>query len=299
MRMLPTLRLVLLCSLILMLFSPAHACWYGGGYGGFGGYGGYASIGSLGNGYLSTLDGCGPIAAYRHAVQADGGEVGDVVQEEEPLGLVPSDDIPDAPEGEPVLEIPTPEPNANNARDDARIVVNVPSDAQVFINNRQTTSTGSSRRFVTRDLLTRADYPYEVKMVMTHNDQLLELTKLVQLRGGDIKTMSFDLPKTSLVRLEDSTDRIETKLIVHVPEDARVTLYGEETTVTGAVREYITKDLHLGETWSDYPIEIHIPRDGQTFTAKKIVSIRAGETKTVKFDVDRITVAKSTQPQVR
>ena len=54
-------------------------------------------------------------------------------------------------------------PTYGPMRNSALLSVKVPADAKVFVNDRPTTSTGSDREYISRDLQTGAGYNYTVR----------------------------------------------------------------------------------------------------------------------------------------
>ncbi len=72
-------------------------------------------------------------------------------------------------------------------------------------------------------------------------------------------------------------------LTVSVPEAARVTVNGHETTSTGPVRQFMSKGLQAGYQYS-YDIAVETEIDGETVTERQTVSVRAGQAERLVFD---------------
>lgn len=160
--------------------------------------------------------------------------------------------------------------------DGALITVNVPSDAQVFVNGRATKSTGEVRRFLSKGLLPGQRYTYQVKAEMTRDGRTVSHTKTVHLTGGRQAELAFDA----------QTVVPTTVVTVNVPEDAMVTLSGQETKSTGPVRVFATQQLEDGQTWSGYTVKVTVERDGETLTREKTIDLAAGDTPTLDFEFD-------------
>jgi len=144
--------------LTVLLSSEIHAGWCGSSYGGCSWYGGCGYYGGVSY-YRSTPYAVnhhggrviyGPGAGVRYYSNYPNTVSEGAIRHEEsgPFFPTPLDTIPDAPEVEPAIEIPVPAPNARNTRDDARIIVNVPADARVYVNDLESKMKGTSRRFV-------------------------------------------------------------------------------------------------------------------------------------------------------
>ena len=82
----------------------------------------------------------------------------------------------------------------------------------------------------------------------------------------------------------------EATLIVTLPEDATLTIDGEETTSTSAQRVFVTPVLEQGKEY-EYTLKAKVVRDGQTQIATAKVTFRPGETKKVELTVPAAGVA--------
>jgi uncharacterized protein (TIGR03000 family) len=79
-------------------------------------------------------------------------------------------------------------------------------------------------------------------------------------------------------------------LIVSLPEDATLTIDGEETTSTSAQRVFVTPALEEGKEY-EYTLKAKVQRDGKVEIATAKVTFRAGETKPVELKVSAQGVA--------
>jgi uncharacterized protein (TIGR03000 family) len=180
---------------------------------------------------------------------------------------------------------PPPPPAGGETSLDSRSVmieVSAPADAKVFVNGKPTTSTGDFRRFVSRNLNTGYRYAYSVRAEAVRNGKTVQETRMVDVRPGQRAAVAFDLV---------ASETPETSLTLNVPEDAKVTLGGAETSATGATRVYSTKALADGEEWSNYTIVATIERDGRTLTKEQSITLKAGDSQSVSIDFDETKVA--------
>jgi uncharacterized protein (TIGR03000 family) len=194
--------------------------------------------------------------------------------------MAPGDAAP-APAPAPGDALPPPASGASYRAGKAMILVNVPTDAKVFVNGMATTSQGEQRSFVSRGLSTGYRYTYEVRVQAKRDGQTVEQVKTVQLRAGDNVDLAFDLPKGGL----------ETVLTVHVPADAKVFLGGNETSATGTVRTFSTSTLPAGQEWANYKVRVEFERNGEVVSREEVVSLKAGDDRTLRFDLDTEKVA--------
>jgi uncharacterized protein (TIGR03000 family) len=132
----------------------AGGCGYGGGwYGGYGGYNGYGYGGSWYGGWGSSPRSSLGYLANGAATTANAQVAG--------------------------------------ASNSAILTVSVPADAKVFVNDRETTSTGADRRFISRDLQSNARYTYRVRAEFIRNGQPVSEEQTVKLIAGQNQSLAF------------------------------------------------------------------------------------------------------------
>jgi uncharacterized protein (TIGR03000 family) len=164
--------------------------------------------------------------------------------------------------------------------------VKVPTDAKVFVNGRQTTSTGMDREFISRDLEAGARYNYEVRAEFARDGKPVTETKTVQLTAGQSAGVDFTDASPSVQTA--AVTEPKTTLIVRVPEDAKLFLAGHETRSTGSVREFSTSRLPSGTEWNTYAIRAVIERDGQPQVREENITLKAGESREVTISFDAL-----------
>jgi uncharacterized protein (TIGR03000 family) len=167
-------------------------------------------------------------------------------------------------------------------RVDGLLAVEVPEGAKIFVNGQPTRSTGERREFVSRNLELGYTYTYEVRAEAIRDGQTVVETKKVDLKAGETARLAFDLAQAK---------KVETKLTVRVPSDAKVYLAGNETSAKGETRVYRTTGLHEGNSWSGYLIKVELNRGGRTITKEKLIDLRAGENQEIEFEFDGDKVA--------
>jgi uncharacterized protein (TIGR03000 family) len=78
----------------------------------------------------------------------------------------------------------------------------------------------------------------------------------------------------------------KTRLTLHVPTDAVVTLAGVPTKQTGEVRQYTTTRLASGQIWDEYTVVVSLERDGQTQTEERTIQLTGGQSQELSIDFD-------------
>jgi uncharacterized protein (TIGR03000 family) len=150
----------------------------------------------------------------------------------------------------------------------------------VFINGRETTSTGSRRQYVSRGLTGGYEYDYHVRVESEQNGQTVTRTESVKLKAGDSEQLAFNL---------QAPRSLETSITLHVPEGAKVTLAGSPTDATGRSRTFTTTGLQAGQQWNDYTIRVSVVRRGRIETREKKIDLKAGDRLTFDFNLDGTT----------
>ena len=170
----------------------------------------------------------------------------------------------------------TPPPPASTSiqRADGMLAVNVPEDAKIYVNGNATSSTGSERQYVSRELQRGFNYTYEVKAEVVRDGQTIEQVKTVNLRAGQTAELAFDFA---------AADNVETSLTVNVPADAKVFLAGNPTNAKGETRVFRTTGLAGGKAWDDYIVRVEFERDGEQVIEEKTITLKAGESQELTF----------------
>ena len=166
-------------------------------------------------------------------------------------------------------------------RESGTLVLNLPSEAKVFVNGYRTTSTGAQRILRSGGMRPGKKYSYEIRTVVGSK----AVTKFAKLSAGEKVEVDFDMDDLQA----ESKD--ETVLTLNVPDGSKVNLAGSDTNQTGSRRTFVTKKLANGQTWSDYVVKVSFERDGETVTRERNLTIRGGESYELNFDFDESLVA--------
>jgi uncharacterized protein (TIGR03000 family) len=251
-----------------------HKRWGGGSSGGWGGSsggssGGYGG-GSSGGGWGSSGGSSGGSYYYAPEVQIEGKAI--------PVDPSTAPALPVDPAAPPVPG--TQETSIRRA--DGMLAVNVPQDAKIYVNGSATSSTGTDRQYVSRDLDRGFNYTYEVKAEVVRDGKTIEQVKTVNLRAGQTAELAFDFPAAA---------SLETALTVHVPADAKVYLAGNPTSAKGETRVFRTTGLSTGKAWDDYTVRVEFEQDGQIVKQERTITLRAGEAQELSFTDEAEKVA--------
>ena len=76
-----------------------------------------------------------------------------------------------------------------------------------------------------------------------------------------------------------------------MPEDAKVYINGKLTATPGTLREYVSRKLKSGKSYS-YQVKAVVERDGQELVRSRLVRIETGTSQLVEFDFTRPQVTK-------
>lgn len=195
--------------------------------------------------------------------------------------------------------------------DSAMLEVAVPASATVTVNDRETTSDGSLRKFLSKGLRDGFVYTYVVKATFKVDGEDVTQTKEVKLRPGDVELISFNEKvsgaadddqtdadmKSSEEEVADdamssnSSDELMTIVRLRVPVDSKVSLAGNLTKGNGTVRTFRTKQLAKGDSWKDYTVSVTSMVDGQPITKQRTITVYAGDTKDLEFTFDSAALA--------
>jgi len=272
----------------------AHGSWGGSSgysYGGSGGSSGYSYGGSSGYG-----GGSSGYSAYAPSYGSWGGSSGGAVihsgsspvMEGTPVESAPTPPTPPTP---PTGTAPATGTGTSNSlhlelEDAAMINVNVPANAMIFVNGNQTKSTGEMRQFVSRGLTRGQQYTYELRMEI---DGKIVDTRTVRLTTGQRIDLNLGTDVNAEPVAVSTAKPVKTTVIVNVPENAKVFLAGQETSQTGARREFTTSKLPAGQAWENYTIRVEAMVDGELRTAEKTLTVYAGDDRVVDLDLAKGT----------
>ena len=165
--------------------------------------------------------------------------------------------------------------------DGAMLIVEVPSNAKIYVNGAVTKATGDVRRYISRGLVAGKEYEFVVRMAVDRDGETTEETRVVSLTAGEGSRVSFtsEQPSQPVVKKAPTTT-----VTLHVPADAKVWLAGNATGSTGATRQFETTMLAAGQSWKGYEIRVATEIDGREQVVSKVIDLEAGESVELSID---------------
>jgi uncharacterized protein (TIGR03000 family) len=169
-------------------------CYGGGmgyGYGGCMGMGmgmGYGGCMGMGMGYGGCMGmgyggGCMGMGGYGMGLMGGGMILQGATQQS-------GEKIKTAPKGKDESMLPAP----------ATIVVELPADAKLLIDNAATNSTGGSRAFQSPTLSPGKDYHYTLKAEVVRDGKPVQVERVVDVKAGQITQVTLTLPSTGVAQ---------------------------------------------------------------------------------------------------
>lgn len=160
--------------------------------------------------------------------------------------------------------------------DGVMLVVEVPEDATLLVNGRETNLSGAVRNFVSAGLSEDEQYDYTISMRVTRGGKVEEQTRTLSVSGGQRHVVAFAAPAAPATPLPESV-AVTTSLTLRVPEGAKVWIEGQPTVKEGAVREFQTSALEAGETWEGYEVKVAMEVDGRSIETTKRIDLIGGK----------------------
>ncbi len=149
----------------------------------------------------------------------------------------------------------------------------------MYLNEQKMTDAGASRSYSWQLAASRRMEEIVVRVEITRNGKLVRQSKKATVHSGDSSRVSFDFGKA------------ETSITLNVPKDATVYLAGRKASGAGAIRQFRTTKLALGQRWPDYSIRVTVERNGKVLSKEQRILLTSGEAKTLTFSFDDSLVA--------
>lgn len=153
----------------------------------------------------------------------------------------------------------------------ATIVVTLPADARMYVDDQLMTLTGAVRTFRTPPIPTgERPKPYTIRIEYERNGRTEKETKSVELELGKVSRVHFPEPAAGA----------SARINVRAPMGATLSVEGRE--FPADTREIITPVLRPGDDYT-YTLKLTRTRDGKVETVSRDVTFRAGGSVTVEF----------------
>jgi uncharacterized protein (TIGR03000 family) len=158
----------------------------------------------------------------------------------------------------------------------------------VFVNGNRTSSTGTSRQYISRGLDAGRDYTYELRAEVNVDGRTVSDTQVVHVTAGEQAQVAFNLNGNGE---QNASAKPKTKLTLNVPADAKVFLAGKETSSTGETREFTSSKMSAGQTWNGYTVRVVANVDGKPVEKVQTIDLTAGDDRQLTFDFGSTDVA--------
>jgi uncharacterized protein (TIGR03000 family) len=89
-----------------------------------------------------------------------------------------------------------------------------------------------------------------------------------------------------------SKPAVKTRLTLHVPAEAKVTLAGVTTKQSGETRQFSTTNLQAGQVWDDYKVVVEMEQDGQTVREERTIKLTGGKAQELSINFDSTQLAQ-------
>jgi uncharacterized protein (TIGR03000 family) len=153
----------------------------------------------------------------------------------------------------------------------ATVVVNLPADARLFVDNMPITLTGPVRVFRTPPLQPAMSYTYSLRIELDRGGRTHTDSRTVELQPGKTANVSFPEPGT-----QGTAARINLAL----PAGANLWVDGQPW--PASQKAILTPSLAPGREYV-YTLKLERDRDGQKESLTRTVTFRAGESVSVDF----------------
>ena len=239
-----------------------------------GGSSGYSTVApSMGYQSYAPMDSSAPIESYSPMME------GETIRDsgyDSGAAVAPADAPKPAAGDEASLE-----------KDAALLTIAVPETAKVVVNGRETSSRGAVRQFMSNGLKDGFVYTYVVDVTYSGGEE--PESKTVKLRAGATERLVFAEPASS----SDTASKVtpETVVTLHVPENAKVSLAGNDTKGSGDIRTFRTRQLAKGQAWNNYTIRVTADVNGAPITREKTIDLLAGSDHDFTFNFNDASIA--------
>ena len=187
--------------------------------------------------------------------------------------------------GSPPASVPAAIESTAIPADGAMLIVDVPTDARIYVNGVATTATGDRRRYISRGLVAGKQYEFVVRMAVDRDGETTEESRVVSLTAGEGSRVSFATAPAPQPEARPLVKKAPTTTVtLHVPADAKVWLAGNATGSTGETRQFETSMLAAGQSWQGYEIRVATSVDGREQIVSKVIDLAAGDSVELSID---------------
>lgn len=168
---------------------------------------------------------------------------------------------------------PTPSPTQ------AIVIVQLPSEAQLYVDGKLSNQSASPRMLVTPQLEAGKDYFYTLKVELTRDGKTLSESREVIVKAGQTSRVDFtNVGQGQVAEAEGSP----AKVTVRLPAEAKLYVDGMLAPMSSPTRTFNTPRLAAGQKYF-YTLKAELDQDGQKRTETRQVVVEAGKQVEVDF----------------
>lgn len=178
---------------------------------------------------------------------------------------------------------PAPKQEKSSLPNQARILVQLPADAKLYVDDQLSNQSATPRTLVTPVLQNGRDYTYTLRVEAVRNGQTVVATKDVVFRAGDNKAVEFG----------DLAGKATAKVTVTLPATAKLYVDDILCPQTSSTRSFETPEMPYGQKYY-YTMKTEYEQDGKVQTTSRQVIVEAGQQ--IKVDFGTPTSVASARP---
>jgi uncharacterized protein (TIGR03000 family) len=169
---------------------------------------------------------------------------------------------------------------ANPLPTQGTVIVQLPSEARLYVDGQLANLTSATRTVVTPELKPNQDYFYAIKAEATVDGKVVTQTKRVTVQAGKLVRIDFaDLKQSDEVQ---TAATVPANVTVRLPEDAKLYVDGVACPLTSSTRSFATPALEPGRAYH-YTLKAEVVREGNTQVKTRQVTVHAGKAVEVDF----------------
>jgi uncharacterized protein (TIGR03000 family) len=164
----------------------------------------------------------------------------------------------------------------------AKVVVQLPEEATLYVDGQRASLTSATRSFLTPELELNKDYYYTIQVEANRNGETVTRSQRVIVRAGQVSKVDFGDLTGNTVATSQEPAPAPAHVTVLVPEDARVYVDDVLCPQTSSKRSFDTPQLEPGRAYV-YTVRAEVVRNGKTKSEIRKVEMQAGRQVQVDF----------------
>jgi uncharacterized protein (TIGR03000 family) len=176
---------------------------------------------------------------------------------------------------------PPERPSETAAANQATVIVRLPADAQLYVDDQLAPLSSATRSFVTPALELDRTYHYTLEVRAQRNGRTVTQSRRVDLRAGRVTRANFgDLSGPADVAYESAP--APAHITVRLPEQGRLFVDDVACPQTSSRTAFDTPKLEAGKEYH-YTLRVEVGQGGQSRTDSRRITFQAGTEVKVDF----------------